>query len=695
MIAQLRSLFRLPTLMLLEGSLIGLFMVQALRFLVGSVYSRTAGASTALTLAAIGQPVPATAPDPAVVQGEIALVFYALLLPLIALLFGRYRVPLVIGAAVAAIGRVLMNLDTPVSATGAAAVAVGGGLLYLAMVARHRAWVLPLMLLIGIGADGVLRAFGNTLDPSWSAVYAQPQIALSILAVLLALVTWLRGPQADAETGGILMFTGGLGLGAFLFLELSFLGIPNAAAARSDSDYTLLVPLITAATLLPIIPAVRSRLRAFIGLFDAGVRGWLWMLVLILLLVLGTRFRGLGAGVALAVAQFGLAALPWWFVRPRAERERSFGGLWVIFGAALFGLLVVMDTFTYEYAYVREFTGNLNFLNSSLAPLLRGFRGLGLAVILVALFFAALPITQMRRRIAWPPAYASSGLASVLAFLVVAAAAAGAGAAARPPVVPATLGIEEMRVGTYNIHGGYSEVYNLSLDGIARTIQESGANVVLVQEAEAGRMTSFGVDQPLWLARRLGMDIRFFPTDEGMQGLAVLSNIPIAYDDGQLLSSLGQQTGVQRVQIVPAPNTVVTLYNTWLGYLLDTSNLTLSEQEQDQVRQLNEIFTVIAAHHPDGRLGRTVFGGTFNNVPDSPLLQTMRAFRLTNSAAFTDPHEGLPIELSATLVRTGVPRVRFDYLWLNNLPSTGAGVIPRDDSDHRLVVASVRLSRDD
>ena len=54
------------------------------------------------------------------------------------------------------------------------------------------------------------------------------------------------------------------------------------------------------------------------------------------------------------------------------------------------------------------------------------------------------------------------------------------------------------------------------LEAVARTIQESGANVVLMQEVEAGRMTSFGVDQSLWLARRLGMDRRFYATNEGL-----------------------------------------------------------------------------------------------------------------------------------------------------------------------------------
>ena len=82
-----------------------------------------------------------------------------------------------------------------------------------------------------------------------------------------------------------------------------------------------------------------------------------------------------------------------------------------------------------------------------------------------------------------------------------------------------------------------------------------------------------------------------------------------------------------------------------------------------------------------------ILGGTFNNVPDSPLIQTVR------SLGFRDPNEGLPLELSATLVRSGLPRARFDYLWLYNLDSLGPFTMPSAASDHRMTGAGVRLVR--
>lgn len=681
-------------LMLLEAGLIGLFFIQALRFLVGMVYSRVAGASAALGLQALGvEPLTSAAPDPAVVSTEITFLVYMLALPLLAVVLGRLRPLIVVAVILVATGRMLMSGTGGLTPTSAAALAVGGGLMYLAMLIRDRAQLVPYFFVLAIGADQLFRAVGNTLDPSWSPAYRNVQVILSIAAVVIAVlaVVWdARRPRPDlpAARYGLLPFWGGIGLGGLLFIELALLALPNAIAGRADTDYTTFLPFVTLATLLPMVPFVRARARGFVGLFEGSVRGWLWMLLVMLLIVFGTRFRGAIAGAALVAAQFGVSMMWWWLVRPRAERERSFGGLWLILGMIVFAVLVVGDNFTYEYAYVRNLTGNLAFLNDVVPPLLRGFRGLGLGVFLFGVFLAALPMTQTQRRIPWTsgPLPLSLGAA-----VVIAAAALGAAYLARPPIIAVPSGLESLRVATYNLHGGFDEFYNPSLEAIASTIQQSGRDnlVVLLQEVDAGRMTSFGVDQSLWLARSLGMDRRFYPTNEGLYGLAVLSDIPIAFDDGELLTSLGQQTGLQRVQIQPESGVVITIYNTWLEYLLElASGATLEEQQQAQQVQLNEIFTIIARHHPGGVLGRTVLGGTFNNVPDSPLIQQLRA------AGFSNPFAGHPLETGATLVRSGVSRTVFDYIWLRNLPvGEGASVLESSASDHRLAVVDVFIER--
>ncbi|MGL4648592.1 MAG: hypothetical protein ACRC1H_04225, partial [Caldilineaceae bacterium] len=567
-----------------------------------------------------------------------------LALPLFALILIRWRAVILLPIGLMVIGRFLINEPALLSSTQAAALVVGAGLMYVAFVARWRATLLPLFFVLGLAGDQLLRAAGNTLDPStFSEGYTPVQLALSALVALLAVIglLWDRRltlPPRPHPRYGQIPFWGGLGIAGLLFVQLALLALPNAVAARARSDYALLVPLLLVATLLPIIPGVRGLMRNFIGNFDGGVRGWLWMLLTMLLVVLGTRLSGPLAAAALLAAQFAVTLMWWWVVKPLAERDRSYNGLWLLLAAVVFGLLVMADLFTYEAPYVRDIGGNLAFLNDIVPPLLRGFEGMGIAVLILALFLAALPMTQTRRRIPWT---GGSRPATVFASAVVLVAALIGWGLARPPVIQAAPGDQPLRIGTYNLHGGTDEFFTPSLNAQAEAIDVSGANVLLLQEVEAGRLTSFGVDQSLWLARRVGMDRRFYPTVEGLRGLAVLSDVPIAYDDGVPLPGAGEATGLQRVQITPNPETVITLYNTWLTYLQEpVGGLSLADQEDSQQQQLDAVFATIASHHPNGVLGRTVLGGTFNNVPDSALLDQVRA------AGFSDPFAGLPIELS-------------------------------------------------
>ena len=677
------------TLMLVEATLLGLFFVQALRFLIGMLYTRTAGASLAAALNAIGiQPLLDSAPSQAQVNAEIAFTIGAMALPLLALVLVRFRSFILLPIGLMVVGRALVNQPAGLSATQAAALVVGAGLLYLVFVARWRATLLPFFFVLGLAGDQLIRASGNTLDPStFSAGYAPIQIALSIIVALVAVIglLWDRRiplPARPHPRFGLISLSGGLGISGLLFLELALLSLPNAVAARADYDYTLLVPLLLVATLLPVIPGVRGLMRNFIDNFDGGVRGWLWMLLTMLLLVLGTRLSGVLAAIALLVAQFAVTLMWWWIVKPMGERDRNFGGLWMLLASLVFGLLVAADLFTYEAPYVRDFGGNLSFLNDIIPPLLRGFQGMGIAVLLLSTFLAALPMTQTRRRIPWS---GGSRALTVFASVAVLVMAFAGWWLARPPTIQAAPADGTLRIGTYNIHGGTDEFFTPSLNAIADSILRSGANVVLMQEVESGRLTSFGVDQSLWLARRVGTDRRFYPTVEGLRGLAVLSNVPIAYDDGVPLPGTGEPTGLQRVQITPDEETVVTLYNTWLTYLQEaTAGLSLEDQESAQQAQLDAVFGAIASQHPNGVLGRTVLGGTFNNVPDSDLLDQVRA------AGFSDPFSSLPIELSATLVRQGLSPARIDFLLLRNLsPAEGVLVLDSPASDHRLAVTGV------
>jgi len=672
----------------LEAGLVGLFLVEALRAAIALIYGRVASASIypAIDLTLVDPTMPGLI-SPSVVQGEMILLAATMILPLLMLFFGRWRGTLfLMGLAVAGARLVMAVPGDSLSPLVGAALTIGAGLGYVAGMVRHRLTHLPYLFVIGFTADQVLRAIGNTLDVSLNATYLPVQVGLSAALIVLVIVNSARPVKlSSAEGRGLFTLWGGVGMGGLLFLELALLASPNAVAGRAGFEYTPLVPALIVATALPLIPAVRDAARGFVGLFDPAAQGWVWLLLLALMVVVGTRVQGVVGGSALVIAQ-AIASLNWWWlVRPQAEKERNFSGLWMVGAVAVFGLLVVCDLFTYEYAYVRDFAGQVAFLNRVVTPLLRGFRGLGLAVLILSVVLAALPVVASRRAGAWS---SGSRLQSLFGALVVVAVALGGLYFARPLVITPQREPEDFRVATYNIHGGYNEFYHYDLEALAATISESGANVVLLQEVEGGRLTSYGADQALWLARRLKMDRRFFPTNEGLQGLAILSNVEITEADGVLLTSRGLQTGVQRIKIRPDDGEI-SIYNTWLGVLLEgTGGGVLESQEQDQQRQLNEVLSLMLAQGGGNLngLGRYVVGGTFNNVPSSDLIGT-----LNRIPGMSDPFaDENPI--NATTFRQVGRSARLDYLFTNML-ALARSVMIQPASDHRMAVIRLNVSR--
>jgi endonuclease/exonuclease/phosphatase family metal-dependent hydrolase len=701
---RIRSLVSRPVFAIVEVTIAGLFFVQTLRHIIGLLYAR---ASSATVVSALGADSSLLAANPAavgpeVLSSELSLLGAVLGAPVLMILVARFRWATVLVLAAIAVGRVLiLQPGSPITQVMAAELVLAGGLAYIVALVQRRAKLLPLFFVLGFSVDQLLRAYGNTYDPSMRPDFLPAQAALSALLMLAGIFANVgrdQDTQPDEATGaydtgrGILTFWGGIGMGALLFLQLSLLALPNAIAGRTDADYTLFVPLVLAATFLPAVPFVRQQARFLLSPFDSTTRGWMWFIAIAVLIVVGLRIPRINVGSSeimvgaflLTIAQLFVSLLWWWLVRPRAARERNFTGIWVATAGLVLMLFLFFDLLTYDYAYVQGFAAPLQELNVYMVPLMRGFRGMGLAVILLAAFLAAVPMIVSTRRMAWAGGSTTetvTGLAALVCAIAVAMIYS------RPIAVTPVLDADEIIVGTYNIHGGYSEFYELSLEGIARTIAESGATVVLLQDVEAGRLTSFGIDQTLWLARVLGMDRRFYPTNEGLLGLAVLSKVPIVYDDGFLLPSLDRQTGVQRVQIQPDED-VVKIYNTSFGQLLAGGDVT--PQEINQTQQMEALLALLRTHIEvdyRGQLGRTIVGGTLNNVPDAAIMQTLR------SNGFNDPFAGAPRDRSDTLFRHG-QSARVDYLWLwrDTLTATGYVVLTNSTSSpHRMAVIRVEL----
>jgi len=97
------------------------------------------------------------------------------------------------------------------------------------------------------------------------------------------------------------------------------------------------------------------------------------------------------------------------------------------------------------------------------------------------------------------------------------------------PVLPAE---RPLRVMTFNIHSGFGSAGRHDPEAIARVIEDSGADVIALQEVSRVRLLDGGTDLAVWLSRRLEMPFLFHGEEEPIWGNAILSRFPIL-DHGQ------------------------------------------------------------------------------------------------------------------------------------------------------------------
>ncbi len=561
-------------------------------------------------------------------------VFVALLTPL-----GvprRKRPPLLFATAlVATLARVPLTINQPAVRFWSSILVIAAAGLYTATLVRQRPRLFPTALISALAVDQLLRAAGNTYDvslrPWWLPVQAVLSLALAVLA-------WLSHSRAQTEARSEeygIGLVGGLAVGALLFLETSLLGFPNALARWSGVDYAIVTPLLMVSTLLPLLPGVHGRGSRFLR----GPLGRMTLLFLALAgLVAGKRSDGVIAALGLLLAQFLVLTA---FLDTIVPIRRDRTGLALAVGLVLFLVLNFALAFAFTYPYM-----------------LPAFRDQGPSILLIAVVIACLPV--LRRGSLTPetwnlqPWLIWTGAAVLIAVTVV---------LAWPPAYDAKL-TGPIRTATYNMHYGYNTPWNLSLEAQARTIEDSGADIIVLQEVDTCRITSYGVDDLLWLGRRLGMQEVNGPALEGLSGIGLLTRLPIAEADTQLLTSHLEQTAIvhARVMVGDSP---LHAYGIWLGL-----------EPDERARQLDDALAYIGDASP------AVFGGDFNSDPDSPIYSRIRA------AGFDDPFilGGFDPVPTSPAIR---PRSRIDFVWSRDLDIRDAQVLDSLASDHRLVVVEL------
>jgi endonuclease/exonuclease/phosphatase family metal-dependent hydrolase len=616
---------------LIEAAAISVFFYQALRVLFSALFGLIYDAlfEESLSMAVVG------------------LVLAVLILALLAPLAGarrarRRRVALAAAAVVVFIARFPLTLNEPLVRLVASIAIIAGAGLYLVTALRFQPKTMVEGLILGLALDQALRIAGHTFDVTLRPGWWPGQLVLSLALCLLAV--WLYGRRQQDVDGAAAPqgLSVGLVWGGWLFLESSLLAFPNAMARWSEGGYLLFA---LASPLLLLL----------IWLGDGLWRTrWRWFgggLVLVMLaagLALGYMLNGPLAVVGLTLAQLAaMVALlsAFWAPDPRG---RDSLGLALSLGNILYLVLSFVYAFTFTYAYTLEL-----------------FRNMGLTVFLAAGALTGIPLLILpaaRGRVARP---------AVARWLV--ALAGGLILAALVLVIegdgwsPQEVATESVRAATYNIHYGYDGVWHLSLEEQAQAIERSGADVVMLQEVDTARPTSYMIDNAMWLARRLGMQEIYLPTMEHLTGIALLSRHPIRYTETLLLPSQLEQTGIIWAEL-DLGGRPVNAAATWLGL-----------EPAERARQLDTALMLITVHP-----GPALFGGDLNSTPDSPVYERIAA------AGFLDPFVALGLDSPPTSPAVD-PERRIDFVWMRSLLPVQAEVLDAAASDHRLVVVEAAL----
>ncbi len=645
---------------LLETTAVLLFFYQALRalfsLLFGLIYD-----------AVFASQVPI-----AIVGGVIAAVILAFLAPLAAprpaaapRAAVSQRLAMLGGAVVVFLARIALTFDQYELRLATSILIVAATGFYLAVRLRgdrgHTAYGLILALVI----DQLLRAAGHTMDPTLRLAWGPTQVLISLaLCLVSAGLAWRQRP-AESGAGPRLGLLAGPVWGGWLFLQTALLAFPNALARWSGADYVpfaLTWPFVLVFTLLG--NEIWQTRRGWID-------GLLVQVSLLAGLAVGYLLDGPAAFFGLLLAHLAAAvALFSTFPDPRGQGQDGKGGPGpaLALGNLLFFLLHLAYAFTFTYPYTLDL-----------------FRGLGLPVFLLAALLVGLPLFRLPARAGRAPRPSIARCFTVWGVGILVLAWTLLVVTPSQPRQKATAE-GSFRAMTYNIHYGFDEGWHLRLEAQASAIEASGADVVMLQEVDTGRPTSYMVDDALWLARRLEMTEVYLPTIEHLTGIALLSRYPVSDSRTRLLPSELEQTGIiwalvdtvgGRSNGVGEPETLqVNAFGTWLGL-----------EPEERARQLDAALPFLAdpsgsGADPDN--SAAVFGGDFNATPDSPVYARIAA------AGFVDPFLALGLDPPPTAPAIN-PNKRIDFVWLRDLEPLDAEVPACTASDHRPVVVEVAL----
>jgi endonuclease/exonuclease/phosphatase family metal-dependent hydrolase len=227
---------------------------------------------------------------------------------------------------------------------------------------------------------------------------------------------------------------------------------------------------------------------------------------------------------------------------------------------------------------------------------------------------------------------------------------------------------------TFNIHSAFGSLGRHDPEAIAQVIEDSGADVVALQEITRDRLLDGASDLVTWLSRRLDMPILFNGTEEPHWGNAVLSRLPVlAHGSGELprdRALIGR--GYTWAEIDIGADDPLLVINTHLHQIEEDHDIRLL-----QVPVLLEFW--------NGR-PNVVLLGDLNAEPDAPEMALLADAGLVDS--WLESGSGAGLTWTAADLQK-----RIDWIWHSaDLNGSQVEVIQTLASDHLPVMVQIAIT---
>lgn len=252
----------------------------------------------------------------------------------------------------------------------------------------------------------------------------------------------------------------------------------------------------------------------------------------------------------------------------------------------------------------------------------------------------------------------------------------------REPIPPTDS--PRVRVMSYNIHSGFGVEGTMDLEAIAQVIEDSGAEIVGLQEVSRGQLISGVADQLSYLASRLGFEhVEYFGTTDPTFGNAVLSRYPIVESVETHLPQVG--TPLRRGYLgttIDAGGTSLLFISTHLQHVNDPDVHDRDPEGDLYPVHREQIETILTKW---GGVEPALLVGDFNARPGWRQLAELMSAGWVDSWAEVGAGDGFTSN-------SANPEHRIDYVFHTpDLTVADAGVIQSRASDHFPVVVDINL----